>query len=89
MSERYWPEPAEYEAVVAECNRLREALELVGYPSAIGQLVAERDRLREALVWYEEQVRCCRMLSPQGDTARNSLDADGGKRARVALAKEV
>jgi len=48
----------------------------------------ESGRLREALTWYEEQVRCCRMITSQGNSARNSLDADGGKRARAALAKE-
>jgi hypothetical protein len=50
------------------------------------QLRAERDRLREALEWYEEQVQNCRKLT--GHDARSALDRDGGKRARAALGGE-
>jgi hypothetical protein len=46
---------------------------------------AERDRLREALVWYEAKVAGCRKIGSIGDPARSALDADGGRRARAAL----
>jgi hypothetical protein len=55
---------------------------------ANGRLREERDKLREALEWYAEQVAGCRKLGSIGDPARHALDADGGKRARTALAKE-
>lgn len=41
---------------------------------------------REALEWYAEQAEGCRKLGYAGDPFRNALDADGGKRAREALA---
>ncbi|USY26673.1 hypothetical protein NIZ92_06455 [Alcaligenes sp. 1735tsa3] len=42
----------------------------------------------EALSWYAEQVAGCRKIGSPGDTARQALDADGGKRARAALAQQ-
>lgn len=41
--------------------------------------------LVEALEWYAEQVKNCRKITSEGNDARNSLDADGGKRATAAL----
>lgn len=49
---------------------------------------AEALELREALEWYEEQARNCRKLSFLGTPARVALAADGGERARAALAKK-
>ena len=46
---------------------------------------AEIERLREALAWYGEQARLCRLVHSAGDLGRRSLDADGGVRARDAL----
>jgi hypothetical protein len=43
--------------------------------------------LTEALRWYAEQVAGCRKITSEGEQARNALDADGGQRARAALAK--
>ncbi len=54
----------------------------------IAELEAQRaqiERLRAALVWYEEQARLCRLLHSAGDKGRQALDADGGSRARAAL----
>ena len=45
-----------------------------------------RDPVREALEWYGEQARLVRLVHREGDAARHALDADGGKRAREALA---
>ncbi len=42
--------------------------------------------LVEALEWYAEQAAGCRKLGHIGDPYRHALDADGGKRAREALA---
>lgn len=44
------------------------------------------EALREALHWYADQVAGCRKISSDGDVARNALAADGGERARQALA---
>ena len=41
--------------------------------------------LEEALRWYGEQARLCRLITREGDVGRHALDADGGKRAREAL----
>lgn len=41
--------------------------------------------LEEALGWYGEQARLCRLITREGDVGRHALDADGGKRAREAL----
>ncbi len=42
--------------------------------------------LQEALKWYGEQARLCRLIHSGGDAGRRALDADGGERARKALA---
>ena len=44
------------------------------------------DPLRDALAWYAEQARLCRLIHSEGDAGRNALAADGGERARAALA---
>lgn len=50
--------------------------------------LAERDAvLAEALAWYAEQARLCRLIHSGGDAGRNALAADGGQRARAALAR--
>jgi hypothetical protein len=49
-------------------------------------LEIERDRYRAALEWYGEQTRLCRLIHPEGDAGRQALAADGGARARAALA---
>ena len=46
---------------------------------------AEVARLREALGWYARMVADCRKVTSEGDTARQSLDRDGGSRADAAL----
>lgn len=46
---------------------------------------APSDGLREALEWYADMVRKCRMIHSEGDEARAALDADGGRRALSAL----
>jgi len=42
--------------------------------------------LREALEWYAEQTRLCRLVHSGGDTGRKALNDDGGDCARAALA---
>lgn len=51
----------------------------------IRSLEAEVKRLREALTWYGEQARLCRLITREGDAGRNALATDGGSRARAAL----
>lgn len=41
--------------------------------------------VRDALEWYAEQVQNCRKITEIGNSARNQLDNDGGKRARDAI----
>jgi hypothetical protein len=40
----------------------------------------------EALEWYREQAEGCRKIGYIGDPFRQTLDADGGKRAADTLA---
>lgn len=42
--------------------------------------------LVEALEWYGEQSRLCRLIHGEGDAGRNALQNDGGKKAHAALA---
>ena len=51
-------------------------------------LKAERDRLREALQWYEEIVGECNRRGQEGEDARNALAQDVGARARTALQED-
>lgn len=46
----------------------------------VGELV-------EALEWYAEQTRLCRLIHSEGDSGRYALSADGGKRARDMVAR--
>jgi hypothetical protein len=48
--------------------------------------VPEVRALVEALEWYGEQARLCRLIHSGGDPGRHSLQADGGEKARAALA---
>jgi regulator of replication initiation timing len=48
---------------------------------------AEITRLRTELEWYGEQARLCRLIHSEGDKGRHALSADGGNRARAALAE--
>jgi hypothetical protein len=43
--------------------------------------------LVEALKWYGENARLCRLIHSEGDAGRHALSEDGGKRARALLAK--
>ena len=55
------------------------------YYDDYAKLEAERDRLREALEWYEKIVGECNRRGREGDDARNAIAQDMGKRARTAL----
>lgn len=44
------------------------------------------DKIAEALAWYGEQARLCRLIHSEGDAGRHALSEDGGKRAAEALA---
>ena len=61
------------------CHEAADQLERI----LSGQLVhvEEVEKLREALAWYEEQARLCRIIHSQGDLGRQALDADGGRLA--------
>ena len=56
--------------------------------SAQREAVAEVARLREALEWYGENARLCRLITNEGACGRIALDLDGGHRARAALASK-
>ena len=52
----------------------------------MADLRAENERLRKELTWYGEQSRLARIIHSEGDAGRHALQADGGNRARAALA---
>ena len=54
----------------------------------LARVTAERDRLREALEWYEKIVGDCNRRGREGDDARNAIAQDMGKRARTALKED-
>ena len=54
---------------------------------ANASLIAAAPDLLEALEWYAEKVTNCRKITREGDKARDDLDYDGGRRARIALEK--
>jgi hypothetical protein len=58
----------------------------IAYAELEAKKDAEIERLREAVVWYGEQARLARLIHSEGDAGRNALAADGGQRARAALA---
>jgi hypothetical protein len=56
--------------------------------ATIVRLEAERDRLREALRWYEIRARLMVKPTVSGNSAVYELENDAGKKARVALQRE-
>ena len=46
-----------------------------------------REELAEALKWYGEQARLCRLIHSEGDAGRHSLSNDGGRRAAAILSR--
>jgi hypothetical protein len=44
--------------------------------------------LEKALQWYGEQARLAKLIHSEGDSGRNALAKDGGKRARTALQEQ-
>ncbi len=51
----------------------------------VAALEAEAQRMREALEWYEEKARLCRLIHNEGEAARQALHRDGGAIACAAL----
>jgi hypothetical protein len=49
-------------------------------------LAARVKELEQAVEWYGEQARLCRLIHSGGDPGRHALQDDGGKRALAALA---
>lgn len=84
-------------ALQSQADALAEARRQWKYLSGLAEEqhnidVAEREAaeaslatMREALEWYEVQVRNCRKLGNDGHEARAALDRDGGDCARRAL----
>lgn len=69
-----------------------DALTIVALHNAFPELeatiraqAAQIAAMREALEWYGEQSRLCRLIHREGDPGRKALDDDGGKRASAAL----
>ena len=69
-----------------------EAKAIAAWNTRAEQSCAEKDaeiaRLREALEWYGEQARLCRLIHSEGDAGRAALSEDGGKCARAALGEQ-
>ncbi|HEV7352546.1 MAG TPA: hypothetical protein VGN74_05395 [Brevundimonas sp.] len=51
----------------------------------IRHLEAEREKDREALLFYAEQSRLARLIHSEGDAGRQAISEDGGKIARARL----
>lgn len=45
--------------------------------------------LENALAWYGEQARLCRLIHSEGDAGRHALAEDGGERARGLLGRNT
>ena len=73
------------ETQAREIERLNAILSEMNDTDVIARTMAENERLREALGWYEKQANDCRKITREGDGARYALDRDGGERARAAL----
>lgn len=81
---------ADADACVAYVNERRastlEALKKEKRESTrLRSLDDENKALREALGWYGEQARLCRLIHSEGDVGRHALSEDGGKKAKALL----
>jgi hypothetical protein len=74
-----------YNGVSCTFLPLHRIADLDGKPVVEASVEAENERLREALEWYAEQTRLCRLIHSEGDIGRQALADDGGKKAREAL----
>lgn len=92
--ERIWLEPAcsgercWCQSKLDDCDEDGCGEKAVEYVRAdLAQPVADEvARLKAALEWYGEQSRLARITHSEGDAGRHALQADGGNRARAALA---
>ena len=64
---------------MAETDKLEAAI--------IAEKPDENAQMIEALEWYAENARLCRLIHSGGDAGRRALAADGGARARAVLSK--
>lgn len=55
-------------------------------PLAAALEVPEVRDMMVLLAWYGEQARLARLIHSEGDMGRHALQADGGKKAKAALA---
>ena len=55
--------------------------------SRITELEAANAELLEALSFYAEHARLCRLIHSEGDAGRSALAKDGGDKARAAIKK--
>ena len=68
-----------------EIERLQLELATRTITPAEAAQVPEVKALIEALRWYGEQARLCRLIHYEGDTGRHNLQSDGGDKANTAL----
>ena len=73
-------------SLIAAAPDMRETI--LALCDALDDLRAENERLRAELAWYGEQSRLARIIHSEGDSGRHALQADGGHRARAALAQK-
>lgn len=71
------------------CNVFGEDGEYIGTVDRTDPRDAEIATLREALEFYGENARLCRLIHSGGDEGRQALSDDGGKIARAALARKT
>jgi uncharacterized protein YdcH (DUF465 family) len=75
----------DYEKLEDQCKALENDCNSLSLD--VQELKQEAAVLRDALEWYAEQSRLCRLIHSEGDKGRNALAADGGALARAALAE--
>lgn len=51
-------------------------------------LIERVKELEEGVRWYGEQSRLCRLVHSEGESGRNALSNDGGRKARALLEKK-
>lgn len=73
-------------AVAAEyASYTRPATDMAAVDTSGYAEVIDLAAVVEALEWYGEQARLCRLIHSGGDEGRHNLQADGGNRASTAL----
>lgn len=78
--------PSKHSAICAEIQERSSKKETI-LRSRIADLEAANAELLDALSFYAEHARLCRLIHSEGDAGRNALAKDGGDKASAAIKK--